>query len=135
MNKDERRNSLLDKANNLIDTISECMRTVEDVEAAKKKIVIPESELSLELPTNDQQFKDVFKLQEIFDEKGIEKIKAYILNELEFLEESALQILDNAGFNSRSLLPSEDEDKDMKIVIPEKVESKAKRSVKKEKKG
>lgn len=131
----DRRNELLDKANNMIDMIQESMRTVENVEAAKKKFIAPESELSLELPTGDPEFKDVFKLAEIFDERGIEKIKAYILTELEFLEDGALRILDTAGFHENIMKavepapeikdqPEEDpaeDDSDM-IVIPDRIE-------------
>lgn len=139
---DARRNELLEKANSLIDTISENMRTVENVEAAKAKFLAPESALSLELPTGDPEFADVFKLAEIFDEKGIEKIKAFVLMELETLEENALKLLEAAGFHDvmktsepteKEALPFDDswqdvepitadEDADMKIVIPDKIE-------------
>jgi len=138
---DARRNELLEKANSLIDTISENMRTVENVEAAKAKFLAPESALSLELPTGDPEFSDVFKLAEIFDEKGIEKIKAFVLMELETLEENALKLLEAAGFHDvmkaaepekKEPLPFDetwedvdvpaDEDADMKIVIPDKIE-------------
>ena len=141
MNMDARRTELMEKANNLIDTISENMRTVENVESAKSKFLAPESALSLELPTGDPEFADVFKLAEIFDEKHIEKIKAYILVELETLEENALKLLEAAGFGNvmkaaepekKEPLPfdetwedvdvPEDEDADMKIIIPEKIE-------------
>lgn len=99
MNADERRNGLIEKANNLIDKIQDAMRLVENAESAKDKFTRPDSVLSLELPTEgDDEFKDVFKLEEIFDEKGIEKIKAYILTELELLEESNLTLLEAAGF-------------------------------------
>lgn len=99
MNADERRNGLIEKANNLIDKIQDAMRLVENAESAKDKFTRPDSVLSLELPTEgDDEFKDVFKLEEIFDEKGIEKIKAYILTELELLEESNLNLLEAAGF-------------------------------------
>lgn len=99
MNADERRNGLIEKANNLIDKIQDAMRLVENAESAKHKFTRPDSVLSLELPTEgDDEFKDVFKLGEIFDEKGIEKIKAYILTELELLEESNLKLLEAAGF-------------------------------------
>lgn len=99
MNADERRNGLLEKANSLIDKIQDAMRLVENAERAKDKFTRPDSVLSLELPIEgDDEFKDVFKLEEIFDEKGIEKIKAFILTELELLEESNLKLLDAAGF-------------------------------------
>lgn len=99
MNADERRNGLIEKANSLIDMIQDAMRLVENAESAKHKFTRPDSVLSLELPTEgDDEFKDVFKLEEIFDEKGIEKIKAYILTELELLEESNLKLLEAAGF-------------------------------------
>ena len=143
MNMDARRTELLEKANSLIDTISDNMRTVENVEAAKAKFLAPESALSLELPTGDPEFADVFKLAEIFDEKGIEKIKAFVLMELETLEENALKLLEAAGFGNvmKAAEPEEkeplpfdetwedvdvpaDEDADMKIVIPEKIEKK-----------
>lgn len=151
MNADERRNGLIEKANNLIDKIQDAMRLVENAESAKDKFTRPDSVLSLELPTEgDDEFKDVFKLGEIFDEKGIEKIKAYILTELELLEESNLKLLEAAGFvehrqdNAPQTEPvkaepeaagSEDspaewedveadpeDDSDMKIVIPNKIE-------------
>jgi len=99
MNADERRNGLIEKANSLIDKIQDAMRLVENAERAKDKFTRPDSELSLELPIEGcDEFKDVFKLGEIFDEKGIEKIKAYILTELELLEESNLKLLEAAGF-------------------------------------
>ena len=99
MNADERRNGLIEKANSLIDKIQDAMRLVENAESAKDKFTRPDSVLSLELPTEgDDEFKDVVKLGEIFDEKGIEKIKAYILTELELLEESNLKLLEAAGF-------------------------------------
>lgn len=99
MNADERRNGLIEKANSLIDKIQDAMRLVENAERAKDKFARPDSVLSLELPIEgDDDFKDVFKLGEIFDEKGIEKIKAYILTELELLEESNLKLLEAAGF-------------------------------------
>lgn len=98
-----RRNELLEKANNMIDIIQQSMCMVENVEAAKKKFLASESELSLELPTGDPSFKDVFELAEIFDERGIEKIKAYILTELDVLEDNALKILDIAGFHENSM--------------------------------
>lgn len=141
MNMDARRTELMEKANNLIDTISENMRTVENVESAKAKFLNPESALSLELPTSDPDFSDVFKLAEIFDEKGTDKIKAYILTELELLEEDALRLLEAAGFKDvmraaepveEKKAPEEDwedveiedpeEDSDMKIVIPKSME-------------
>jgi len=145
MNMDARRTELMEKANNLIDTISENMRTVENVESAKAKFLNPESALSLELPTSDPDFSDVFKLAEIFDEKGTDKIKAYILTELELLEENALRLLEAAGFENfmkaaeqpkeedwedldkedwEDLYKEEDpeEDADMKIVIPKSYE-------------
>lgn len=128
----DRRSELLEKANNMIDMIQESMRTVENVEAAKRKFLAPESALSLELPTGDPEFKDVFKLADIFDERGIEKIKAYILTELEFLEDGALKILDTAGFHENIMKAAEpapveqdpdpaEDDSDM-IVIPDKIE-------------
>lgn len=152
MNADERRNGLIEKANSLIDKIQDAMRLVENAERAKEKFMRPDSVLSLELPTEgDDEFKDVFKLEEIFDEKGTEKIKAYILTELELLEESNLKLLEAAGFVEHrqdnapqtdaadvqdtadtepaeaagSEIPftdPEEDDSDMKIVIPNKIE-------------
>ena len=99
MNTDERRSELLEKANKLIDTISESMRTVENAEAAKKKFLRADAALSLEIPIQGTGgMVDVFKLKDIFDERGIEKIKAFILTELELLEESNLKLLEAAGF-------------------------------------
>ena len=145
MNADERRNGLIEKANSLIDKIQDAMRLVENAERAKEKFTRPDSVLSLELPTEgDDEFKDVFKLEEIFDEKGTEKIKAYILTELELLEESNLKLLEAAGFveHRQDNVPQtepvkaepeaagseipftdpEEDDSDMKIVIPNKIE-------------
>lgn len=145
MNADERRNGLIEKANSLIDKIQDAMRLVENAERAKDKFTRPDSGLSLELPIEgDDEFKDVFKLEEIFDEKSIEKIKAYILMELELLEESNLKLLEAAGFcderkaeplpfddvpdtyedeDLREAVPDpEEDDSDMKIVIPNKIE-------------
>lgn len=145
MNADERRNGLIEKANSLIDKIQDAMRLVENAERAKEKFTRPDSVLSLELPTEgDDEFKDVFKLEEIFDEKGIEKIKAYILTELELLEESNLKLLEAAGFVEHrqdnvpqtepvkaepeaagSEIPFTDfeDDSDM-IIVPERLEKK-----------
>lgn len=145
MNADERRNGLIEKANSLIDKIQDAMRLVENAERAKEKFTRPDSVLSLELPTEgDDEFKDVFKLEEIFDEKGIEKIKAYILTELELLEESNLKLLEAAGFIEHrqdnvpqtepvkaepeaagSEIPFTDleDDSDM-IIVPERLEKK-----------
>ena len=136
MNADERRNGLLEKANSMIDKIQDAMRLVENAEAAKQRFLRPDSALSLEIPIEGaDDMMDVFKLAEIFDEKGIEKIKAYILMELEELEEDALKVLDFAGFHEpKKAREPEEDDSDMKIVTPEKEESKAKRSAKKEKK-
>jgi len=145
MNTDERRAELLSKANSLIDTISENMRTIENVESAKKKFLRADSKINLAIPIEGcGGMTDVFEIDEIFDERGIEKIKAFILNELEFLEESALRILDTAGFHTD--LPKEPEpveipfapepedieeedDSDM-IIVPEKLEKKAIHSTK-----
>lgn len=145
MNADERRNGLIEKANSLIDKIQDAMRLVENAERAKEKFTRPDSVLSLELPTEgDDEFKDVFKLEEIFDEKGTEKIKAYILTELELLEESNLKLLEAAGFVEHrqdnapqtepvkaepeaagSEIPFTDleDDSDM-IIVPERLEKK-----------
>ena len=144
MNTDERRNELLQKANSLIDKIQDSMRLVENAEAAKRKIMRPDAGFSLELPTEDEEIRDVFKLDEIFDEHRIEKIKAYILTELEMLEEGSLKLLEAAGFHDamaaeplpfddapdtyededlREAVPDpEEDDSDMKIVIPDKIE-------------
>lgn len=151
MNNDERRKELLDKANSLIDTISESMRMVENVESAKKKFLRADSELALHLPIEGcGGTTDMFKMNEIFDEKGVEKIKAFILTQLEFLEEESLKILEAAGFHSVTrnseptqcaeppkaeepleipFAPEEDpdpepeDDSDM-IIVPEKLEKK-----------
>lgn len=156
---DERRNSLLDKANSLIDRIQDAMRLVENTESAKKKFLRPDSVLGLEIPIEgEEDIKDVFQLNEIFDEKGIEKIKAFVLMELEALEENSLKLLEAAGFaehcqdnvaqNTNEIKEppeaagSEDwedfgatdpeDDSDMKIVIPTKLtEEKAEHSRKK----
>ena len=144
MNTDERRAELISKANQMIDTISEAMRMVENIEGAKKKFLRADAQLSLEIPIQGTGgMSDVFKFDEIFDEKGVDKIKAYILTELEFLEEESLKILDTAGFHVEQKqdnvpqkewpeipfapeegapLPEED-DSDM-IVVPEKLEKK-----------
>lgn len=118
MNADERRNGLLEKANNMIDKIQDAMRLVENTEAAKQRFLRPDSALSLEIPIEGaDDMMDVFKLAEIFDEKGIEKIKAYILMELEELEEDALKVLDFAGFHEpKKAQEPEEDDSDMKIV-------------------
>lgn len=144
MNTDERRAELLSKANSLIDTISESMRTIENVESAKKKFLRADSKLTLEIPIEGcGGMTDVFKMDEIFDEKGLEKIKAYILNELEFLEEDALKVLDRAGIHNETkqqewpeipFAPDpeenhEEDDSDM-IIVPEKLEKKAGHSTK-----
>lgn len=141
MNTDERRSELLKKANKMMDTIGECMRMVENVEAAKRKFLRADAALSLEIPIQGTGgMVDVFKFADIFDERGIEKIKAYILTELEFLEEESLKILDTAGFGivaqSHDNAPQPEElpftpepdadpedDSDM-IVVPEKLEKK-----------
>lgn len=144
MSIDERRHELLAKANSMIDTISDAMRMVENVEGAKKKFLRIDSELSLELPVQGtDEFKDVFRLAEIFDERGIEKIKAYILTELEFLEEQSLRVLDNAGFHTEApkeqelvdipFTPDpeevlEEDDSDM-IIVPEKLEKKGSKAI------
>lgn len=132
MNNDERRKELLDKANSLIDTISESMRMVENVESAKKKFLRADSELALHLPIEGcGGMTDMFKMNEIFDEKGIEKIKAYILTQLEFLEEESLKILETAGFHSATQyapvqcaepMPKPFEDWDMLEAVPEQKE-------------
>ena len=136
MNTDQRRAELLSKANSMIDTISESMRTIENVEGAKSRFLRADSTLSLEIPIEGVGgMSDVFKFEEIFDERGIEKIKAYILTQLEFLEDGALQILEKAGFSDVikpedipfAPDPSEEwedvaeDDSDM-IVVPEKFE-------------
>lgn len=146
MNTDERRSELLEKANKLIDTISESMRTVENVEAAKKKFLRADAALSLEIPIQGTGgMVDVFKFSDIFDERGIEKIKAYVLTELEFLEEESLKILDTAGFHDvvqkQDIAPQPQElpftpepdadpedDSDM-IVVPEKLEKKGNKTI------
>lgn len=127
MNNDERRKELLDKANSLIDTISESMRMVENVESAKKKFLRADSELALHLPIEGcGGITDMFKMNEIFDEKGIEKIKAYILTQLEFLEEESLKILEAAGFRdtmkAAEPMPKPFEDWDMLEAVPEQKE-------------
>lgn len=148
MNNDERRRELLDKANSMIDTISESMRMVENVESAKKKFLRADSELALHLPIEGcGGTTDMFKMNEIFDEKGVEKIKAFILTQLEFLEDESLKILETAGFHSVMQCaapqpkvepaeipfapekneepdPEPEDDSDM-IVVPEKLEKKA----------
>ena len=136
MNTDQRRAELLSKANSMIDTISESMRTIENVEGAKSRFLRADSTLSLEIPIEGVGgMSDVFKFDEIFDERGIEKIKAYILTQLEFLEDGALQILEKAGFSDVikpedipfAPDPSEkwedvaEDDSDM-IIVPEKFE-------------
>jgi len=136
MNTDQRRAELLSKANSMIDTISESMRTIENVEGAKSRFLRADSTLSLEIPIEGVGgMSDVFKFEEIFDERGIEKIKAYILTQLEFLEDGALQILEKAGFSdvikpedipfapdpSEEWQNLEEDDSDM-IVVPEKFE-------------
>ncbi len=146
MNTDDRRSVLLDKANSLIDKIQDAMRLVENTESAKKKFLRPDSMLSLEIPVEGEpDLNDVFKINEIFDEKGIEKIKAFILMELETLEETNLKLLEAAGFveQRQDIVPQEPEvkeppeaagsedweniaadpedDSDMKIVIPNKI--------------
>lgn len=155
---DERRNGLLDKANSLIDKIQDAMRLVENTESAKKKFLRTDSVLGLEIPIEgEEDIKDVFQLNEIFDEKGIEKIKAFVLMELETLEENSLKLLEAAGFveHCQDNAPQENEvkeppeaagsedwedfgaadpedDSDMKIVIPTKLtEEKAEHSRKK----
>ena len=142
---DTRMSELLEKANSLIDKISDSMRIIENVEAAKRRFLRADSSLSLEMPTQGTGgLVDVFKLEDIFDEKGIEKIKAYILSELELLEESNLKLLEAAGFAEHcqdnapqtepikaepeaagSEIPFADfeDDSDM-IVVPEKLEKK-----------
>ena len=142
---DTRMSKLLEKANSLIDKISDSMRIIENVEAAKRRFLRADSSLSLEMPTQGTGgLVDVFKLADIFDEKGIEKIKAFILTELELLEESNLKLLEAAGFvehrqdNAPQTEPvkaepeaagseipftdPEEDDSDMKIVIPNKIE-------------
>ena len=142
---DTRMSELLEKANSLIDKISDSMRIIENVEAAKRRFLRADSSLSLEMPTQGTGgLVDVFKLADIFDEKGIEKIKAFILTELELLEESNLKLLEAAGFvehrqdNAPQTEPvkaepeaagseipftdPEEDDSDMKIVIPNKIE-------------
>lgn len=142
---DTRMSELLEKANSLIDKISDSMRIIENVEAAKRRFLRADSSLSLEMPTQGTGgLVDVFKLEDIFDEKGIEKIKAFILTELELLEESNLKLLEAAGFvehrqdNAPQTEPvkaepeaagseipftdPEEDDSDMKIVIPNKIE-------------
>ena len=132
MNTDERRAELLNKANSMIDTISESMRTIENVEGAKSRFLRADSTLSLEIPIEGcGGMSDVFKLDEIFDERGIEKIKAYILTQLEFLEEGALNILEQAGFGNvmkqeeeekpEEEKPAAEDDSDM-IIVPDKFE-------------
>ena len=142
---DTRMSKLLEKANSLIDKISDSMRIIENVEAAKRRFLRADSSLSLEMPTQGTGgLVDVFKLEDIFDEKGIEKIKAYILSELELLEESNLKLLEAAGFAEHcqdnapqtepikaepeaagSEIPFVDfeDDSDM-IVVPERLEKK-----------
>ena len=143
---DERRNGLLDKANSLIDKIQDAMRLVENTESAKKKFLRPDSVLGLEIPIEgEEDIKDVFQLNEIFDEKGIEKIKAFVLMELEALEENSLNLLEAAGFAKpcqdnapqepevkeppeaagsegwEDITADPEDDSDMKIVIPNKI--------------
>lgn len=157
MNTDDRRSVLLDKANSLIDKIQDAMRLVENTESAKKKFLRPDSMLSLEIPVEGEpDLSDVFKINEIFDEKGIEKIKAFILMELETLEETNLKLLEAAGFAEQrqdnapqepeakeppeaagsedweDIAADPEDDSDMKIVIPNKIaEVKAEHSRKK----
>ena len=147
---DTRMSELLEKANSLIDKISDSMRIIENVEAAKRRFLRADSSLSLEMPTQGTGgLVDVFKLEDIFDEKGIEKIKAYILSELELLEESNLKLLEAAGFAEHcqdnapqtepikaepeaagSEIPFADfeDDSDM-IVVPEKLEKKGSKNI------
>lgn len=124
MNTDERRAELISKANQMIDTISEAMRMVENIEGAKKRFLRADAQLSLEIPIQGTGgMSDVFKFDEIFDEKGVDKIKAYILTELEFLEEESLKILDTAGFHTE--LPKEQDWVDVPFTKePEKLEKK-----------
>lgn len=98
---DEKRTILLEKGNSLIDKISESIRTVETLQNASEKILRPEGKLALSLPVDGStDFTDMLYFEDIFSEKSIEKIKASILTEIEFLEEEALAVLDGAGIRT-----------------------------------
>lgn len=131
---EEKKAELITKANSLIDLIHESIRMIKDIEGVREKVQ-KAGRLILEIPLENGEYATDASLDEFFDADEIEKIKAYIMNELDFMETGAIKIIDTANFSEKKRIeipfapePGEhwedmEDDSDM-IIIPDKLEKK-----------
>lgn len=95
LNKDE----LLTRGSELIDRINESMATIENTDAAKEKVSCPEARVTITLPLDDE-YSDTFELNTILDAKRCDKIKAFIMTELDYVQEDACSVLNRLGIGA-----------------------------------
>ena len=110
------------------------MRTIEDAEEVKKRVQRT-GRIMLEIKLDNGELVTDASLDEFLDDAEIEKIKAYIVSEIDFMEAGALKIIDTANFSEAKKIeipfaPDPDDnwedaedDSDM-IIIPDKLEKK-----------
>lgn len=91
------KNELLEKGNNLVEKINAAIANVEVVDIAKGQIAQPNAELCINIHHEDTEVMDIYELRKVLDDKSLEKIKAFIMTELDLAQHESLAFLENIG--------------------------------------
>lgn len=96
------RELITSKATELMDRIQGAIGTVETIEIAKGKVVKPEAEICINIRLSADTC-DCYQLAKVLPEKSVDKIKAYVMTELDLIENTELKFLRSIGVDDSKL--------------------------------
>lgn len=88
---------LLTKGNQLVEKLNEAMANIEVIDIAKEQVAMDAAELCVNIHHEDSEVMDIYEFKKVLGEKSLEKIKAFIMTELDMAQQESMRFLEQIG--------------------------------------
>lgn len=91
------KHELLAKGNDLVEKINAAMSNIEVIDIAKNNVALASAELCVNIHHDGSEVMDIYEFRKVLSEKSIEKIKAFVMTELDMAQEESMKFLEQIG--------------------------------------
>lgn len=91
------KHELLAKGNDLVEKINAAMSNIEVIDIAKNNVALATAELCVNIHHEDSEVMDIYEFKKVLGEKSLEKIKAFIMTELDMAQQESMRFLEQIG--------------------------------------
>lgn len=97
------KHELLAKGNDLVEKINAAMSNIEVIDIAKNNVALATAELCVNIHHEGSEVMDIYEFKKVLGEKSREKIKAFIMTELDMAQQESMRFLEQIGVTVTTL--------------------------------